>query len=584
MDPTLLRRYEELPSAELRMIVGPSRNDYTAEAVAVAEYVLAERTDDTATFPSSEESVSASAPENPGPAARPQSASAALVSNSRSKSYMRKHWDGELSLPVSYWVNSLLLASLSPLIVLAAVAALAEAKLSLRAIAAVGVAQTVTPIALWLWGIVGVWRSADNHAARGGTPVWASLAKVAVVLGALATTYHLTTSVGPQVKEFALIALGRDPLGSFQVMVSSDGRSVLVSGVLREGSAKAIQNILEAAPGATTLVLSSNGGRLAEAKALAEFVRAKQLDTYVEQACVSACTFVFLAGRDRAATPNAKIGFHAPSFPGDDPLTIEAGRQFAMAVYRAAGLPEAFIARALPSDSKEMWYPTRDELIEVRVLTRLSFGGETAIGFAHIRSKPDLLLLMRQIPLYAALEARFPDVVASAVDQAWSVHQKGGSDAEVRNAMRQVIGNVYSRLLVQSNDSARLSYVQLFLDQIKAVRAIGYEACGLYLDGKLDITAVLPKPYQEREAAWLLAAVSSPPESMPKRNRLTLERAVAQVLSKLPPAYADVAAEPTRYAARPNLRCDSAIALYEAAVSFPSETRAAALEGLLTVE
>ena len=62
MDPTLLRRYEELSTSELRVIAGPSRSDYTPDAVAVAEYVLASRPDTAgaAAVPASEQSASAS--------------------------------------------------------------------------------------------------------------------------------------------------------------------------------------------------------------------------------------------------------------------------------------------------------------------------------------------------------------------------------------------------------------------------------------------------------------------------------------------------------------------------------------------
>lgn len=147
---------------------------------------------------------------------------------------------------------------------------------------------------------------------------------------------------------------------------------MIAIGTLREGSAAKVQKILDAAPGATTLVLNSNGGRLFEAQQLARAVRNRNLDTYVEHQCVSACTYIFLAGRDRVATPNAKIGFHQPSFPGLDADTQRFMMQDMINVYRATGLPDEFIQRIGRTSPEDMWYPTREELIDSNVITRIS--------------------------------------------------------------------------------------------------------------------------------------------------------------------------------------------------------------------
>ena len=40
-----------------------------------------------------------------------------------------------------------------------------------------------------------------------------------------------------------------------------------------------------------------------------------------------------------------------------------------MSVYRADGVPNSFLQRAIDTPASEMWYPTRDELIAANVLT-----------------------------------------------------------------------------------------------------------------------------------------------------------------------------------------------------------------------
>src|SRR5207249_6328862 len=141
------------------------------------------------------------------------------------------------------------------------------------------------------------------------------------------------------------------------------------------------------------MVFNSRGGRLAEAQKVASAIRARTLDTYVEDLCASACTYAFLAGRDRAATPNARIGFHQPSFVGLDPSTQESATREMMVVYRNAGLPDTFIGRVAGTSPEHMWFPTRDELIEAHVITRVSLGGEAALfRLTEIRSKQAMML------------------------------------------------------------------------------------------------------------------------------------------------------------------------------------------------
>lgn len=284
-----------------------------------------------------------------------------------SSNYLVRHWRGELSLGVAYWGGGILALIVQS--ALMAVMTQMEGNYSLRAVSFADMGVMLFSVLAWLWLVVGTWRSADRHVARGGASAWANVAKFMVVIGFITMVKALSVNILPQVKELALIASGNDPIGEIVVKVSANGRSVIVNGALREGSADEIQKILDAVPGATSLVLQSNGGRLLEAQQLARAIRDRNLDTYVENQCLSACTFVFLAGKDRAATPNARIGFHQPSFPGLDADAQRLMTQSMMDIYRTAGLPESFIQRIGKTPPEDMWYPTREELIASNVIT-----------------------------------------------------------------------------------------------------------------------------------------------------------------------------------------------------------------------
>ncbi len=302
----------------------------------------------------------------------------------RRAGYIVRHWRGDLSLGISYWLNGVLLGNVVGLAVLGLNEAIATAS-SLRLIAAVCLSAIVFALIVHVWTIVGVWRSAGKHRARGGRAFWAGAARVAVAVGAVVTALRLNAQLGPGASELRLIALGLDPLGSVQIRLSRDGKVIHVSGFLREGSSRTVRDLLKAAPGVSMMALNSPGGRLHEAKEIARLVRARRLDTYVQTECDSACTIVLLAGQVRAADPSARIGFHQPSFAGMTRAGQEEFTEEVLTIYREDGIPQAFLDHVKSTDSNDMWYPTREELIAANVITRASGAREAA---ARVQGAP----------------------------------------------------------------------------------------------------------------------------------------------------------------------------------------------------
>ena len=305
-----------------------------------------------------------------------------------SRNYLIRHWRGEISLGVTYWVNGFLAVIVQSALVV--ILAQIQGNYSLRAMAVASIGVALFSVMAWLWLVVGTWRSADRHVERGGSSQWAGAAKGMVLLSILGLAFKLPTNIVPYVNELALIASGNDPIGDVEIKIAANGRSVMVRGALREGSAAKVQTILDAAPGATLLVLDSNGGRIAEAQQLALVVQTRNLDTYVENLCASACTFVFLAGKNRAATPNARIGFHQPSFPGMDADAQRTMTQEMMDGYRAAGLPNSFLQRIGKTSPEDMWYPTRDELIASNVINSVPLMRKAAAIGLGVRANQEL--------------------------------------------------------------------------------------------------------------------------------------------------------------------------------------------------
>jgi len=254
-------------------------------------------------------------------------------------------------------------------------------------------------------------------------------------------------------------------------------------------------------------------------------------------------------------------------------------------IYRQAGLPQEFIERIRQTRADGMWYPTREELAQANVISRLSLGGETAAAWSMIKSKADLLSLIRSVELFQAYEKRFPGTIEQAADKGWAMKGLGKSDGEIQIAIREIVSQLVPAVLKSADSETLLGFVQLFVAQAQAARAISPEACSLYLDGRLDIANTLPRRYLEMEQAFMIAALAAEPRSETSKPRNELVRgALGEVLAKLTAEQRKVALNPAAYGDRPALKCDAALAIYQNVLDLAAPQRQYALYGLLQTD
>lgn len=524
------------------------------------------------------------APNEEVEAASGQMQETVATSATRSTNYLLRHWRGELPLAHAYWINGGLIVGGGTVILSKLLNSPATEQLSLRLVATISIGFLLLSVLTWLWSSVGIWRSALQNKARGGSAGWAIVAQVAVILGVLVMLGKLSGTIIPQLNEFTRIATGDDPLGKASISLMPDGKMILIKGMLGEGSAEKFRQIAEAAPAASGVHLESGGGRLLEAKKIADLVRARHFNTYTEAICASACTYVFIAGKERAATPNARIGFHQPSFVGlDADAQKEASSEMAE-VYRKAGLPETFIQRAQATAAQDVWFPSRDELLQAKVLTRITLGGESSVLGAQLNSREELLQAFREVSQFQAYERRFPGTIELMTDRAWAAKQRGGTDADVQNAAHSAIAGIMPQLLKTADDRILLQFAQLFVKEIVAARSISVEACGLFMESKLNIGATLPREIVEAEKQFLQEALDAPPRSnAPSASPVQARQAVGQALRSMPARYLPVVNNPPAYRNQPALLCDSMESLYRSVLSLPEASRRNALQGLFQI-
>ena len=289
----------------------------------------------------------------------------------QSQNYFLRHWRGELSLPKSYWLNGTVFG----LVVGAALGMLMWAgipRIGERPIfwLTVMILARVFALLFQIWQAVGVWRSATRYKASGHS-FWGGAAKTAISLGLAYVAYSSVFVTGPQFIGIYDIATGDALVGPHQFRVVADGKVLEFSGGISFGVAKEFETLLGAMGNVTTVRLNSIGGRILEAQKMSDMISARGLSTDVMQSCLSACTIVFLGGKERLLFDGARLGFHQPAFRGM--TTLERGVMIGQEEARLQhfGLSRAFAERANAATPNGMWFPDKDELLREKVVTRI---------------------------------------------------------------------------------------------------------------------------------------------------------------------------------------------------------------------
>jgi hypothetical protein len=285
--------------------------------------------------------------------------------------YFARHWRGELSLPMSYWVNG---------VVLGVISSMATGALTIAIIMYGPEQPTLWLIAAevgWLvvslfvmWQVVGIWRAATRYK-QSGHSFWGGAAKTVAALGVLHLAYNWVFVAAPQVAGTYEIVTGDAAVGPHQFRVLADGQILEFSGGITFGAARELENLLDARGNVTTLQLNSIGGRIHEAQRMSEIVKARGLSTYVMQDCMSACTIVFLGGRERLLRDTARLGFHQPTFRGMTAGDRRAAIAEEEARLQGFGLSRNFAERANAALPDGMWFPENDELVREKLVTRI---------------------------------------------------------------------------------------------------------------------------------------------------------------------------------------------------------------------
>ncbi|MCJ2016089.1 hypothetical protein MKK84_01380 [Methylobacterium sp. E-065] len=191
------------------------------------------------------------------------------------------------------------------------------------------------------------------------------------ILALALATCPIPASAGPAGPGLGAASGADDPEVPARLTVGPGGRDLHLVGDLTEGVASRVSGLLGAHPGIVRLHLTSDGGLVEEGAAIGALVAARGLETRVSDACASACTLIFVRGRRRVLAEGGRLGFHAPYEVGARGRMRPVDSKPERAAYRAAGLPSAFVTRALAVSPAAIWIPDAAQLCAAGIVTGL---------------------------------------------------------------------------------------------------------------------------------------------------------------------------------------------------------------------
>jgi len=222
----------------------------------------------------------------------------------------------------------------------------------------------ISAVAVLVWQITGTLRSVERTLKGGGDMIlyWgcygASLGAALVMAVDLASLVSSTTGANP-------------PPEQQVVTLELEGDTILIEGFIEFRTNTALRALLEGPDTAYTKVrLNSDGGRIFAARAIANALITHDINTEVTGRCASACTLVFLAGKQRFLRDGSQIGFHQYlQTSGVQFLDTVEEQEKDRAYFKARGVTDGFISTMFQAAHQDIWFPDRATLVAAGIVT-----------------------------------------------------------------------------------------------------------------------------------------------------------------------------------------------------------------------
>jgi hypothetical protein len=400
--------------------------------------------------------------------------------------FLLRFWRGQYALWISFWLFGIGLYGVGVAAILALTAFVYDGVYEPRTIALSLYAMWAVAAIVALFAFVGIWRAAANGRAAASLDTvsirplrdqwrafWSALALLAALGGIVLIGVRFVQVGIPQVDAAWRMAFEDDPdVPGYTMRIMRDGQEMEIAGGFKFGLTRDARAMMDTAPNLKVLHLASIGGRIGEARELAQLIVERGLVTYTATQCLSACTIAFIAGRDRFLKTEGRLGFHRASFAGQD--NAVAMRDLLL----AAGIERPFVDRVSAQAASGMWYPSRGELEASHVITAMTDGRRFAAS--GLGAEPTVSAFardLRNLAVYRSFEQVEPRLFKSLVEEYERRYLAGQSEGEIQDQLSLMVGPRLREHIASADNAVLIDYANLMADQYAAIGAKDVTAC-----------------------------------------------------------------------------------------------------------
>ncbi|WP_410480826.1 zinc-ribbon domain-containing protein [Pseudomonas plecoglossicida] len=497
---------------------------------------------------------------------------------SSSYNFIAKHWRGEYSLGIAYWLFGFLIAIFIAVLSFVVGELGNSPNLGGRAYGFLILIYYAVVIVVSVWQIVGVIRSASAHSSRGGKQFWAAVAMLMVCLGAFRLFASFIVDGLPLIREGLNMVRGEDNIPEYSLRLMRNDTELELAGGIPIGTTEAVRKMLDSNPAVRVIHLNSTGGRIAEANKLAILISRRQLITYTRTSCVSACTIAFLAGRERYLGEQGRIGFHSASIggvTGSDELNVNAS--FKAALSRVGASP-GFITKATTTTPQDIWFPNAEQLKQQNVITASVDSSQFGLsGITEWRDANNIEQSLLKQPVFYALSKYDLDGYSKLRKVLIDGVQRGRSSAEIQADIQALIsGSVVQNYLLRAPDQALIRYWRSQIAEMKFFSSTNPKACIAFIGlssqySKIELTALIPKDLASEDLAALTEVIkqtaSNSTQAKPLSSYQKVLEGVFIAMIKSNRRSVEVVANPEKFISDPAAVCDGMILMYDTILS-----------------
>jgi len=289
--------------------------------------------------------------------------------------YIAKHWQGNLSLKTTFWINFVGLLVILHILEPALLSRFTN-DLDLFIKASI-ISLLISKLIIYPWQLIGLLRANDRNYIIHRNIITMRAVQVVIVVsifiimayivGAIQDVYILKSEVefySSQVKT-----------KGYKLSIQKDGSQLVLKGSMDIGITRSARDVIESNPGIKSILLESPGGQIYQGRGIAKLIADYQLDTYTFNECSSACVTAYISGKRRYLGSFGQIGFHQYRFESASLShfksfyeNLKSQQQRDLEIFKSQGVTQPFLNKMFDQETGKIWFPDQSELLDANIV------------------------------------------------------------------------------------------------------------------------------------------------------------------------------------------------------------------------